>query len=136
MEEEVGGAEHGGERGQGVHRVLHGPLSEHVGVTLERHDVVGVCTGGGERGVAAAADDLVDAVEGEERGSLHHAAVRGGRSGPEGGRSVESCHVHSNDATPPDRPAQCGDPYSGCRENSTFGAAEARPSRPSRLRVG
>ena len=94
-----------------MRRVLHGTLAEDVEMALERHDPVRVLPGQLQRRAAAAADELVDAVQGKEDGALHQASVRRGHEAPEGGRA-EGSHIHVNEARPGGHSAQCGCHYS------------------------
>jgi hypothetical protein len=80
-------------------------------MALERHDPVRVLARQLQRGAAAAADELVDAVEGKEDGALHQASLGRGREAPEGGRA-EGSHIHENEARPERHSAQCGCHYS------------------------
>jgi hypothetical protein len=58
--------------------------------------------------MALPADDLVDAVEADDRRQLHEAAVGGGREVSEGGEMVESNRVHVFEATHAASAWQCG----------------------------
>ena len=107
----VGDAQHRRQRGNGVRRVLQGALAEDVQVALERDDRVRVLAGQTQRRVAAAADELVDAVEGEEGGALHQAPMGGGDEASEG-VGAEGSHVHENEARPRVHSSQCGCHYS------------------------
>src|SRR6266545_874028 len=106
VQRDVGDAEERRDAGEPVGRTLHGALAKDVEPALEADDPVRVGAGGGERRVALAADDLVEAVERDERGDLGQSAVGGGCK-PAYGR-----HTHKNEATPANRPRQCGFPYS------------------------
>jgi hypothetical protein len=83
-----------------VSGALNAALAEEVQVALEGDDPVGVLAGDAQRRVTLAADDLVEAVEADDRGDLHQSSVGGRREAPEGGETVEGRHVHAFEATP------------------------------------
>jgi hypothetical protein len=58
--------------------------------------------------MALPADDLVDAVETEDRRQLHETAVGGGREVSERRETVEGYRVHVFEATPAASAWQCG----------------------------